>query len=96
MATLRDNSNLQKQVSGKPVYINGKYFGDMPNVDNPTQWNANNPYADIDPTTQMSWWQKIGDWFGGNTAGKLRYENELAARQWESQYNLAKGQASHS
>lgn len=93
MATLRDNSKLQKQVSGKPVYINGKYFGDMLET-TPTQWNANNPYADVDPASQLSWWQKIGDWFGGNAAGKLRYENELAARQWESQYALAQQQAS--
>lgn len=93
MATLRDNSKTQKQISGSPVYLGDKYLGDMPDVTQ-TQWNSNNPYADVDPTSQLSWWQKVGDWFGGNAAGKLRYENELAARQWESQYNLAQQQAS--
>lgn len=49
-----------------------------------------NPYGSVDPTMQLSPWNRFTDWLGiTNNTGKANYQNQLMAEQWETSRNLA-------
>lgn len=48
-----------------------------------------NPFVGLDPSTNLSLWQKFTDGLGWtNHQGQLAYQQALASNQWESEYGL--------
>lgn len=55
--------------------------------------SESNPYKGIDPTSQLSGWNRFTDWLGiTNNAGQATYEAQLNAQNYESQLMLAEDQ----
>lgn len=49
-----------------------------------------NPYKGIDPHNELSWWNRFTDSLGfTNYSGRLENQYDLAAQQWQSEYDLA-------
>ena len=49
-----------------------------------------NPYVGIDPHYELSWWNRFTDALGfTNYSGRLENQYNLAAAQWQSEYDLA-------
>lgn len=49
-----------------------------------------NPYVGIDPHNELSWWNRFTDALGfTNYSGRLENQYDLAAAQWQSEYDLA-------
>lgn len=49
-----------------------------------------NPYVGINPYKELSWWNRFTDALGfTNYSGRLENQYDLAAAQWQSEYDLA-------
>lgn len=49
-----------------------------------------NPFTGIDPHKELSWWNRFTDALGfTNYSGRLENQYDLAAAQWQSEYDLA-------
>ena len=55
--------------------------------------SESNPYKGLDPTAQLSGWNRFTDWLGiTNNAGQATYEARLNAQNYESQLMLSQDQ----